>query len=275
MLERTKILLVGCGSMGSAMIKGWAQANVGERQFTVVTPHEFSVMDLRSFGHIDWYERPEDLPAEYKPDVVVMAVKPQVMPDVLRSYFSYALQGALMVTVAAGLKLDFYKPFWGEKAKIVRIMPNLPVAYNKGMIFGVASEALDARDLTLVDVLLSSLGKMLWLSDESKFDASSALSGCGPAYLYLLVDVLTKAGVECGLAAESAEQLARQTMIGAGVLLENASDSADVLKKKVASPGGVTQAALDVLERSPNGLPSLMIEAIRAATARSRELSNG
>ncbi|MBP6986381.1 MAG: pyrroline-5-carboxylate reductase [Alphaproteobacteria bacterium] len=275
MLEKTNILVVGCGSMASAMIKGWAHAGVAGKRFTVVAPREASVQDLRTVAQIDWYTKPEDLPTDFHPDAVIMAVKPQVMPTVVRAYFPYALEGSLMISVAAGLTLDFYKPFWGESAKIFRVMPNLPVAFNKGVCFGYANPSLDSSCFTYVHSLFSSLGKMLWLKDESKFDVSSAISGCGPAYAYLLVEAMTQAGAYCGLDLVEAESMARQTIIGAGVLLDNSMDSAAVLKKKVASPGGVTQAALDVLEKPGQGLPDLMRQAIQAAVSRSKELSNG
>jgi pyrroline-5-carboxylate reductase len=274
-LSQAKVMLVGCGSMGLAMIKGWASAGVGDKHYTIVTPHESSVMPLRAICDISWYASPQDLPRHDHPDLVVLAVKPQSMDKVLKDYKTYATQGAIMISVAAGRSLDSYRPYLGETAKLIRVMPNLPVAYNKGMTFGYACPSIESLDLSLAHELFSCLGKMLWLESEPLFDPASALSGCGPAYLYLLADSLTQAGIKAGLEPDIAETLARQTMIGAGVLLDHTTDSAQILKKKVASPGGVTEAALQVLEHPETGLPSLMINAINAAVKRSRELANG
>lgn len=260
--------------MGSAMIKGWASAGVGDKEYTVVCPREESIMSLRDNCQINWHPNPEAIPAEYSPDVVILAVKPQVMGEVLREYYSYALQGAIMITVAAGLKLDYYKPFLGSSAKIIRIMPNLPVAYNKGMTFGYATNTIESLDLNLSNALLTTLGKLLWLENEDSFDAASAVSGCGPAYLYLLTHALTQAGIKAGLDPNQSELLARQTFIGAATLLDNTNESAEILKKKVASPGGVTQAALNILENPNDGLEILMTKAIEAAVKRSKELAN-
>lgn len=274
MLGKAKILLVGCGSMGSAMIKGWTAAGVGEKNYTVVTPQESSVMPLRARCDISWFPNAENIPAEYQPDFVIFAVKPQYIDGILRDYFCYALNGAIMVSVAAGKKLESYKPYVGDRAKIIRIMPNLPVAYNKGVCLGYAGGEIDGLDISLTHALFSSLGKMLWLENERSFDAATTISGCGPAYLYLLVDALTQAGIQAGLEPESAEIMARQAMIGAGVMLEHSTESAAILKKKVASPGGMTEAALKVLERPDTGLPQLMIEAINAAVQKSKDLAN-
>jgi pyrroline-5-carboxylate reductase len=275
MLNTAKLLLVGCGSMGSAMIRGWSSAGVGDKHYTIVTPQESSVMPLRAICDISWFSTPDQLPKDYQPDLVILSVKPQIMDSVLRDYTKYATNGAIMVTVAAGKPLDFYRPSLGTNAKLVRVMPNLPVAFNKGMTFGFASSQIEALDLNLAHGLFSALGKMLWLKDEQLFDAASAVSGCGPAYLYLLTDALTQAGIEAGLEPEAAETLARQTMIGAGSLLDHSTDTAPILKKKVASPGGVTEAALKVLENPDDGLPQLMIKAITAAVKRAKEMASG
>lgn len=275
MLSQIKILLVGCGSMGSAMVKGWSEAGVGDKNYTIVTPHESSVMPLRALCDISWFATPGEVPKDYIPDFVILAIKPQSMDKVLKDYRGYAKAGAIIVTVAAGRLLDSYRSTLGENAKLIRVMPNLPVAYNKGMTFGYACPSIESPDLGLAHGLFMALGKMLWLDDENLFDAASAVSGCGPAYLYLLVDALTQAGVAAGLAQDISETLARQTMIGAGTLLDHSTDPAHILKKKVASPGGVTEAALNVLENTESGLPKLMLNAITAAVKRSKELGNG
>lgn len=275
MLGDLKILMVGCGAMGSAMIKGWATAGVGDRQYTIVTPHESSVMALRAFCDIQWCAEPSDLAQDYQPDVIILAVKPQIMLGVLEHYRPYAAKGALIITVAAGKQLDFYTPVLGESTKLVRVMPNLPVAYNKGMTLGIASQTLNDTDLRTTHELFTALGKLLWLKQEAMFDVATTISGCGPAYVYLLTDALAEAGMLQGLNREDAELLARQTVIGAGEHLAHSEDSAVILKKKVTSPGGVTEAALKVLEQPERGLPTLMADAIVAAVKRAKEIAHG
>lgn len=272
MLEKVSILLVGCGSMGSAMIRGWMTAGVGSKRFTVVTPHEASVMPLRAYGEIDWYPSPDLLPDNFNPDCIILAVKPQKMDAALADYKKFA--DKLFITVAAGKNLDTYRSILGENAKLVRMMPNLPAAYNKGMSVGFAGSHLDKDDLKLADGLFQVLGKLLWIENEGLFGIVTTVSGAGPAYLYLLTDALIQAGIEAGLDAQAAETLARQTMIGAGILLDHATESAGSLKKKVASPGGVTEAALNILEAPDKGLPDLMKNAVKAAVKRAEELAH-
>lgn len=274
MLANVRIMMVGCGSMGSAMIRGWAATGVGDKRYTIVTPHESSVMSLRAFCDIDWYASPDLVPTGYQPDVLILAVKPQKMSDLLPLYAPYAANGALIITVAAGKSLESYRAGLGENTKLVRVMPNLPVAYGKGMTIGYTCKSLSKEDLSLAHSLYQALGEMLWIEDEQLFDVSTTISGCGPAYLYLLTDALTKAAIHGGLHEEQAQLMARQAMIGGGVMLDHTADSAELLKQKVASPGGVTEAALKVLEQTDIGLPSLMNQAIQAAIKRAKELSN-
>lgn len=273
MLENLKILLVGAGSMGSALIKGWTHAGVGGRNYTVVNPTQDAVAPLRHEAIIDWYPTPEGLPADYTPDVIVFAVKPQVIDQILKPYFGYSLLGTTFITVAAGKPLEIYHKDLGPSANIIRVMPNLPVAYNKGMSVGFAPTTVSEQSLSQTQALFAALGEVIWVDREEDFHAVTAISGCGPAYLYLLVKALTAAGVMAGLDPQKAEVMAKQSMIGAGELLAHTNDPMDVLINRVASPGGVTQAALTVLEDMPSGLIQLMTRAITTGVNRSKELS--
>ena len=273
-LDQAKVMIVGCGSMGSALIKGWISKRLGNCNYTVVTPHESSTEVLRETGvYINWYASPDKVPSSYVPDIVVFALKPNVLQKVLPEYKKYVNDSITLITVAAGKKLDFYQKYLGKKAAVVRVMPNLPAAYNQGISVGMANEFVNKHQLATAHFLFKALGKVIWLEDERAFNAVTALSGCGPAYLFLLTDCLAKAGQEAGLSKSVAEQLARYSMIGAGTLLEHSDESPSILKQRVASPGGVTEAALKVLENATEGLPQLMSCAIKVAVERSKELS--
>lgn len=275
MLTNVKILLVGCGAMGSALLQGWITAKIANFQFTVVTPHAASVLPFQSQAEVVWAPRPEELPAEYKPDIVVLAVKPQIINnDLLRHYYEYVLKGALFITVAAGREISSFRTALGEIPTIVRAMPNLPAAFGKGMTVGYAEKTVPAKHLTLVNTLFAAVGKIIWVDRESLFHPVTAVSGSGPAYLYLLVESLTFAAIQAGIGQEQAEILARQTMIGAANLLEHTKDSADVLKARVTSPGGITESALKILETPEAGLKELMTLAIAQGVNRSKELGH-
>ena len=274
-LDQAKIMVVGCGSMGSALIKGWIAKRLGNCNYTIVTPHESSIDTLRDTGvYINWYSEVSKLPSSYIPDIIVFAVKPNVLSTILPAYKKYVNESITLISVAAGKKLDFYQKHLGKKAAIIRLMPNLPVAYNQGICVGMPNEQVNKLQLSTSYFLFKSLGKVVWLEDERDFDAATAISGCGPAYLFLLTDCMTKAGQAVGLSKAVAEKLARYSMIGAGALLDHSDEPPALLKQKVASPGGVTEAALKVLENPVEGICPVMTRAIKVATERSKELSS-
>ena len=256
--------LVGCGSMGSALLRGWIKA--GLSQATIITPHQDSVAPFRKEIQVNWYESAQDLSC----DVLIFAVKPEVLEEVLIQYRPFMRPNMLVVSVVTGKKIGFYQEQLGGDVPFLRVMPNLPVAFGQGMTVAMAANTLDKQHIKIADQLFSSIGELAWINDESLFDGVTAVSGCGPAYIYLLVESLIAAGQQVGLSKELAEKSARQTMIGAGVLLAQLSESAQTLKHKVTSPGGATEAALKVLEPD---FQDLMSQAVASAAKRSRELS--
>ena len=245
--------MVGGGAMGSALKGCWRNYNV-----TVIDPVQDGC--VRSIA---------DLPVGYKPDVIVLAVKPQIMERVLPDYVAaFASIDCVWVSVAAGLPIAFYKRFI-PGGRFVRCMPNLPVLYQEGAI-GLFSDC-KADVSTVIDPLFACAGQVVWLDDEADMDALTALSGSGPAYVYLMVECLTKAGAELGLSRETAILLARQTVIGAGAMLKHDVRDARVLREQVTSPKGTTEAALTVLMHD-NRLEHVVAEAVEAAVNRSRAL---
>ena len=204
-------------------------------------------------------------------NVVVIAIKPQAAGEALSALAANVSSSALIVSIMAGRTLRFLATIFPHAGAMVRAMPNTPAAIGRGITVAVTAKA-DRRQRQLAQLLLGATGTVEWVNDESLMDAVTALSGSGPAYVFLLAEALAQAGAAVGLPANLAETLARETIAGSGELLHQSHEDAATLRQNVTSPGGTTAAALAVLMH-PNGLFRLMNEAIAAATARSRELA--
>ncbi|HWP89501.1 MAG TPA: pyrroline-5-carboxylate reductase, partial [Burkholderiales bacterium] len=221
---------------------------------------------------VGWHGGADALPDALSPDAVVFAVKPQVMDDVLPAYRRWARPRTLFVSIAAGKTIGGIARHLGEGAAIVRCMPNTPAAIGRSITVACANPMVSARQRKLASNLLSAIGKVEWASDETLMDAVTALSGSGPAYVFLLAEAMASAGIAAGLPPALATRLAHDTVAGSGELLHHSQLSAATLRENVTSPGGTTAAALDVL-LGPGGLEELMTKAIAAATRRSRDLA--
>ncbi len=263
----TGVLLVGCGKMGGAMLDGWLKHP--DLEIGVVEPGPAPVHLARP---VAWVARPGDLPAGFQAETVVLAVKPQVMDDVLPAYRHLAAAGVPFVSIAAGKSLGYFADRLGATTQVVRAMPNLPASIGRGITVAVANRPVQAEARTRADRLLGACGAVEWVDDERLIDAVTAVSGGGPAYVFLLAEQLAEAGRAAGLPPALAERLARTTVAGAGALLDASELSAEALRRAVSSPGGTTLAALGVL-MAEDGLQPLLTRAIAAATTRSRELS--
>lgn len=261
------VLLVGAGKMGTAMAAGWIRAGLPGASLTLVdpAPHESVVAFANSAGA---NLRP-DLPAE-PPRVIVLAVKPQVMGDVLPSVKPLAGPDTLIVSIAAGISISRFAEAL-ETERIVRTMPNTPAQLGKGITGAVAAPGVSAEDRAIAQALLQAAGEVVWLEGEEQIDALTAVSGSGPAYVFYMVEAMAVGGQKLGLSAEQSMKLARQTVIGAAALLEEDPAEAAQLRKNVTSPNGVTQAALEIL-MAEDGLGPLMERVLAAAKRRSEEL---
>jgi pyrroline-5-carboxylate reductase len=267
--KRPTILLVGCGKMGSALLSGWLAADlVGA--VTVVEPGSANPAFADSY-QVRWLTSAEAVPAAFRPDVVLLAVKPQVMAGAVPAYRRFAEAGALVLSIAAGTTIARFAEAFGDGA-IVRVMPNTPAAIGRGVSVAVANGKVADAQRDLVGRLMGAVGSVGWVDDEALIDAVTAVSGSGPAYVFLLIEALAAAGVAAGLAPDFAMRLARETVSGAGELVRQSPESAEQLRRNVTSPNGTTQAALDVL-MAPDGLQPLMTDAVAAAARRSRELA--
>jgi pyrroline-5-carboxylate reductase len=264
------LILVGCGKMGTAMLHGWSAAKVASR-FLVVEPTG-GPPDLDSAESIAWFAAAEELPGDLRPDAVVFAVKPQIVDDVVPAYRRWVSPAALFLSIVAGKTLTGLARHLGAAA-IVRTMPNTPAAIGRGITVACASPYVTAEQRQLCDKLLAAIGESAWVEDEALLDPVTAVSGSGPAYVFLLIEALARAGEAEGLPAELALRLARSTVAGSGELARVSPETPAQLRENVTSPGGTTRAALDVL-MAPDGLPALIRRAVAAASIRSQELAS-
>jgi pyrroline-5-carboxylate reductase len=248
------ILLVGAGRMGGAMLAGWRELGVGE--VVVVDPAGPGLA----------------VPADFQPAAVVLAVKPQVAGAVLPLYARFA-GDAVFVSIMAGKTVAYIKSVLGAGAAVVRAMPNTPAAVRKGFTVAVAGDGVAPAQRDLAGLLLSAVGELAWVDDENLLDPVTAVSGGGPAYVFLLTELMEQEAVAQGIPAPLARQMARQTVIGSAALLAASDEDAASLRVAVTSPGGTTEQALAVLRQS-NAWPELFAKAIDAATKRSQALSD-
>jgi pyrroline-5-carboxylate reductase len=264
------VVLVGCGQMGSAMLRGWLKSGAATR-FIVVEPAGAPEV-LAPSPRVDAHRAAAELPDTLSPDAVVFAVKPQVINDIVPQYRRLVRPQTVFMSIAAGTTIGGLAKHLGDAA-IVRVMPNTPAAIGRAISVACANPRVTAEQRQLCDALLAAIGESTWVAEEGLLDAVTAVSGSGPAYVFLLIETLAAAGVKAGLPADLALHLARSTVAGAGELAKVSHDNPSRLRENVTSPGGTTRAALDVL-MAADGLAPLMDRAIAAATARSRELAS-
>ena len=264
------LLLIGCGNMGGALARGWLNAGLEPAAFFAIDPI-LATKKTDDLPASQIVASVGDLPNGIVPRVIVMAVKPQMMTDVLPKLKSLIGQDTLITSVAAGTTIAQYEENFGE-VSIIRTMPNTPAAVGKGITGMTANNKASSADKALAQQLLSAVGEVVWVEKEELIDSVTAVSGSGPAYVFYMIEAMAAAGVQNGLSEDVAMKLARQTIIGAGALLEASEDSAAELRRKVTSPKGTTAAALDVLMGN-EGLAPIVKSAVTAARKRSEDLS--
>ena len=264
------VLLVGCGNMGFAMLKGWLAQDSGLQAY-VVEPAEALRVRAAEAG-AQTVEKASDLPEDLTPDLTFLAVKPQVMGAVVPEYAHLADGKTTFVSVAAGTMMDSLAAMLPGSTPLIRCMPNTPAAIGVGMMVCCANDHASDTAKALASKLLAASGQVEWIDDEALMDAVTALSGSGPAYVFHLIEAMGKAGAELGLPAELAAKMAMQTVMGAGKLAAKSDTPPGTLREQVTSPGGTTAAALSVLMQR---LTPLMTEAMTAARDRGVELGKG
>lgn len=266
------ILLIGCGNMGFAMLRGWLKDDPA-LDVHVVDPVD-ALRDRAADAGATAVAAPADLAVGLAPDLIFLAVKPQQMGDVVPAYAAWAGGPATFVSIAAGTTMATLASLLPGATPLVRCMPNTPAALGAGMMVCCANHHVGtgARDLTAR--LLAASGAVDWIDDEALMDAVTALSGSGPAYVFHMIECMAAAGAELGLDPDLANRMAVQTVMGAGRLAAEASDPPGTLRVQVTSPGGTTAAALCVL-MAEDGLALLMQRALTAARDRGVVLGKG
>ncbi|MEQ1942425.1 pyrroline-5-carboxylate reductase [Mesorhizobium sp. VNQ89] len=265
-----RVLLVGCGNMGYAMLSGWlSSGKLKASETLVVEPNEDLRQRAVGLGSAVAASN-ADLPAGLSPELIVIAVKPQVLRDVVAGYAGFADKSTFL-SIAAGANVATFTGILGGQTAIVRCMPNTPAAIGKGMMVVFSNANVTDKTKLFVGDLLSASGRVATIDDESLMDAVTAVSGSGPAYIFYLIECLTAAAEKVGLPADTAKLLAMQTVFGAASLAAESGEDPAVLRKQVTSPNGTTAAALGVL-MGEDRLKNLVAEAVEAARDRSIEL---
>lgn len=265
------VVLLGCGKMGSAMLEGWLKLGLPADKAVVLDPNLPAEVAAVFAAKGVSVNPPKDAIAA--PSVLLLAVKPQVAPDALPAVAALVKAETLVVSVMAGRTIAFMGDIFGADAAIVRSIPNTPAAVGRGVSVAVASPAVTPAQRDLTAALLGAIGIVEWIEDEALMDAATAVSGSGPAYAFLLAEVMAQAGAAAGLPADLSARIARATVAGAGALMDQSDLPAATLRQNVTSPGGTTAAALAVLMDEGRGFPLLMVEAVAAATQRGKELA--
>lgn len=269
--QNAPLLLIGCGKMGGALLAGWQARGLDPAHVWVVDPVCETAAGLGiEPAHIS--ADASELPQALTPKLIVLATKPQVVPDALPGLARFAGPDVIVLSIAAGTGGAAIAEGLGAPTQVIRAMPNTPAAVGSAITAAYAGPDVAADSRALVEAMMAAAGEVVWLADEADLHAVTATSGSGPAYVFHLAECLAAAAEDQGLAPELAKKLAAQTIIGAGRLLEAGGEDAATLRRNVTSPGGTTAAALDVL-MTEDGLARLITEAVRAATRRSRELA--
>jgi pyrroline-5-carboxylate reductase len=258
--------------MGRALVAGWCRAGDDQTDIRVVEPEPAQAALVAQAYPVTVGADLAAVDGGRAADIVVFAVKPQAMPAIVPLYAPLATPDCVFLSIAAGRTIAFLERLLGPAAAVVRAMPNMPAQVHRGITVAFANARVSARQRALAQTLLAAVGTVEWIEDEALLDPVTAVSGSGPAYVFLLAECLAEAGVKAGLPLALAERLARETVAGAGALLDRSAEPAARLRAQVTSPGGTTAAALAVLD-GPCGVRALVADAVEAAAARSRELA--
>ena len=261
------IVLAGAGKMGGAMLTGWLARGLDAGRVAVIEPHPASEIGALVTKGVRLNPSPKDIGAAA---TLVVALKPQTFREAGATLKPFIGPTTLVVSIMAGTTIASIFGVCG--GNVVRAMPNTPAAIGRGITVAVAAKDVSASQRAVADALLRATGSVEWVDDENLMDAVTAVSGSGPAYVFLLAEELARAGVEAGLPQELATRLARETVAGSGELLHRSELASATLRENVTSSGGTTAAALEVL-MGPDGMRSLLTRAVAAATQRSKELA--
>jgi len=266
-LRQSKVLVIGCGRMGGAIIKGWCNGLVAPDNITIVDPTPFP--DL--VAGVKQVSGPEEITDDFF-DVVMLAVKPQIFPKIMSLYAPFISDKTLILSIMAGVETQAIEAMTDSKQAVIRVMPNTPALVGAGVMVCFSNAVATPQNEALCDTLFSPLGSVHWVHDESDMHAVTAISGSGPAYLFYFAECMVAAAKNTLKDEVLAAKLAKETLYGAALLMQKEAREPMALRQEVTSPNGTTQAALEVL-MSDGVLDALANNALQAASKRSLELS--
>ena len=264
------ILLVGCGKMGFAMLCGWQSAKA---DFSIHVVDSREEMRTRAgVRGVPAYADITSLDPMFSPDAIVLAVEPGAITHVSKECQRWSDTSATVISVAAGVCLgDMSAVLPSNSMSLIRVMPNIPAVIGAGMMVCCADARASSTSRTLTTRLLEGIGEVAWIDDEEQMDAVTAVSGCGPAYMFAFIEALVRAGVSAGLSEDLSRQLGLATAAGSSRMAIESDETAEELRRRVATPGGATAAAMKVMLEGER-LDRLLRESVEAARARSKEL---
>ena len=268
------IVLIGHGKMGSALAKGWVKQN--SKYIISIIEKEELLFDYKNFTNVKLYKNFNEFFIENKKiDFVVLAIKPQQLNDIKKDILKIYTKTTVFLSILAGKTVSWFKENISREIKIVRAMPNLPASISRGVTAIYCSSSISSNEKFIIEELLFSIGTASFVLKEEQIDLITAISGSGPAYFFYLTEVLTEIAIDLGISKDDAINFAKNTFIGSGYLLESeVSDDVISLRKNVTSPGGTTEAALNILMNKERGLKVLLKKAVLNAIDRAKELRN-
>lgn len=269
MIAPRPLVLVGCGNMGSALLRGFLGAPGTDLSVHIVAPHQYKARPFLTDDRVSWYESPDHLPPLTAGAIYIFAVKPQILSDVLPLYAHRITDQDLCISVAAGKTVSFFESFLGSRAPCVRAFPNTPTAIGRGIFLCYTKNSAVQKTVT---TLLQPLGSVHWFADEDMLHGAASLAASGPAFVFQFAESLAAAGVSVGgLSPELSEALVAELLIGTAAYLESSGKSPAYLRAQVTSPQGMTAAGIQVLQKN-GALESLLTDMLNKTMARSREL---
>ena len=263
-----RIKIIGCGKMASAILDAWLKKSISPQDIYVDDPKPSEwLLEKKKHGlNIN-------TKADVSFDYCFIGVKPQSLDEIKLKLKGLSKKNVTFVSMLAGIKINRLEDIIGKDESIVRIMPNLPAEILKGVTAVKENKRVEPKQSKNLALLLEAFGETVKFVEERKFDAVTAISGSGPAYIFLIAELMTEVGINMGLSYNEASKLVKHTIDGAGSLIVNSSLKPQKLRENVTSPGGTTHEALAVMMNKDNGLPKIFSAAIKAAAQRSKELS--
>ena len=265
-----KILMIGCGHMGGALLKAWISKT--KYSFVIIDPLNFKVIKSLFNSRVQTYKSLDEIKNYKSIDIVIFAVKPQVLETVLKNFSKYSFSNkTIFLSIVAGKKINYFNKYLPKKNQFIRIMPNMPAMINQGMSCLFANKNVTKKCKEIVNSLFLKVGKTLWLSNELEINKVTAISGSGPGYVFLIIDAFEKAASKLGLGELATKELVHQTFLGSINLLLKENKNASILADNIAVKGGTTEAGLNIF-KDKQILHKTFKKVIMAAYKKSNEL---